>query len=45
MNEAERARILVIDDDENTRRSLWTVFEEEGYEVDVAARGHEAVGV
>lgn len=43
MNEAERAKILVIDDDESTRRSLWTVLEEEGYEVDVAASGHEAV--
>lgn len=43
MKEAERARILVIDDDESTRRSLSTVLEEEGYEVDVAASGHEAV--
>jgi len=43
MNEAERVRILVIDDDENTRRSLSTVLEEKGYEVDVAANGHEAV--
>jgi DNA-binding NtrC family response regulator len=43
MNEAERARILVIDDDENTRRSLSSVLEEKGYEVDVAASGHEAV--
>jgi DNA-binding NtrC family response regulator len=43
MNEAERARILAIDDDENTRRSLSTVLEEEGYEVDVAASDHKAV--
>lgn len=43
MKEAERARLLVIDDDESTRRSLSTVLEEEGYEVDVAASGHEAV--
>jgi DNA-binding NtrC family response regulator len=43
MNKAERARILVIDDDENTRRSLSTLLAEEGYEVEVAGSGHEAV--
>jgi DNA-binding response OmpR family regulator len=43
MNEAERARILVIDDDEDTRRSLSTVLEMKGHEIDVAANGHEAV--
>jgi len=43
LNSVERARILIIDDDENTRSSLLTVLEEEGYEVDVASSGYEAV--
>jgi len=43
MKKADRARILVIDDDENIRRSLSTVLIEKGYEVDVAATGHEAI--
>ncbi len=43
MGASRRARILVIDDDESIRRSLRTVLEEEGYVVDVAENGQEAV--
>ena len=37
------ARILVIDDDEGIRESLATVLKEEGYVVDVAENGQEAI--
>jgi len=43
MKEAEPARILVIDDDETVRRSLEAVLKEDGYEVDVAENGKEAI--
>jgi len=43
MTRPERARILVIDDDKGIRESLETVLKEEGYEVDVAENGHEAI--
>jgi DNA-binding response OmpR family regulator len=43
MKEAEQARILVIDDDETVRRSLEAVLKEDGYEVDVAENGKEAI--
>ena len=43
MTKPERARILVIDDDKGIRESLETVLKEEGYEVDVAENGHEAI--
>jgi DNA-binding NtrC family response regulator len=43
MTKSERARILVIDDDKGIRESLETVLKEEGYEVDVAENGHEAI--
>jgi len=39
----ETARILVIDDDESIRKSLATVLEEEGYVVDTAENGKEAI--
>ncbi|RJS76309.1 response regulator [Candidatus Bathyarchaeota archaeon] len=39
----ERARILVVDDDENIRSVLSTVLEEKGYEVDTARNGREAI--
>jgi CheY-like chemotaxis protein len=32
----ERARILVVDDDETIRKVLATILEEEGYAVDMA---------
>jgi CheY-like chemotaxis protein len=35
----ERARILVIDDDESVRRVLATILEEEGYTVDTVKNG------
>jgi DNA-binding NtrC family response regulator len=43
MKEAKQARILVIDDDETVRRSLEAVLKEDGYEVDVAENGKEAI--
>jgi DNA-binding NtrC family response regulator len=38
----ETIRILIVDDDENIRKSLATVLEEEGYIVDTAENGKEA---
>ena len=43
MAAATHARILVIDDDEGIRESLATVLKEEGYVVDVAQNGQEAI--
>jgi len=43
MKEREQARILVIDDDATVRRSLEVVLKEDGYEVDVAENGKEAI--
>ena len=37
------ARILVIDDDESIRRTMSAILEEEGYIVDLAATGREAI--
>jgi len=37
------ARILIVDDDESIRKSLSAVLEEEGYFVDTAENGSEAV--
>ncbi len=39
----ERARILVVDDDESIRKVLKTILEEEGYVVDTANNGKEAI--
>jgi two-component system response regulator AtoC len=39
----ESARILVVDDDESIRKVLSAVLEENGYSVDTAASGSEAV--
>ena len=39
----ERARILVVDDDESIRKVLATILEEEGYVVDTAKNGREAI--
>jgi DNA-binding NtrC family response regulator len=39
----ERARILVVDDDESVRKVLATILEEEGYDVDTAENGREAI--
>jgi DNA-binding NtrC family response regulator len=37
------ARILVVDDDETIRRTMKAILEDEGYTVDLAATGKEAI--
>ena len=37
------AKILVVDDDENIRKTIKTILEDEGYVVDLAATGTEAI--
>lgn len=37
------ARILVVDDDENIRKTLTTILKDEGYMVDAAQNGNEAI--
>ncbi len=39
----EATRILVIDDDESIRKSIARILEEEGYIVDTAGTGEEAI--
>lgn len=39
----EHVRILVVDDDESIRQVLATILEEEGYVVDTAENGREAI--
>lgn len=39
----ERARILIVDNDESIRKVLKTILEEEGYVVNTAKNGKEAV--
>jgi DNA-binding NtrC family response regulator len=39
----ERARILVVDDDESIRKVLATILEDNGYAVDTAKNGEEAI--
>jgi two-component system response regulator HydG len=39
----ERARILVVDDDESIRKAISTILEEKGYLVDTAESGREAI--
>lgn len=39
----ERARILVVDDDDGIRKSMKAILEDEGYNVDVAENGKEAI--
>jgi len=43
MNETEQAKILIIDDDENIRKSISTVLQEKGYLVDTAENGRAAI--
>ncbi len=38
-----KANLLVVDDQMGVRRLLYEAFKEEGYEVEVAASGHEAL--
>jgi DNA-binding NtrC family response regulator len=39
----ETARILIVDDDENIRKALATILEEEGYQVDSAENAKQAI--
>ena len=39
----ERARILVIDDDESIRKTITSILEEKGYMVETAENGKEAI--
>jgi DNA-binding NtrC family response regulator len=39
----ERVRILVVDDDESIRKTLATILEDKGYDVDTAENGKEAI--
>jgi two-component system response regulator PilR (NtrC family) len=43
MKMSEKARILIIDDDESIRKVFSTILEEEGYAVDVAEDCGEAI--
>ena len=43
MKELEQARILVIDDDATVRRSLEVALKKNGYDVNVAENGQEAI--
>ena len=39
----EKASILIVDDDESTRRSLELIFRKKGYEIETAVSGQEAL--
>jgi len=39
----KQARILIVDDDENIRKTMTAILEDEGYIVDSAASGNEAI--
>jgi len=39
----KHARILVVDDDENIRNTVKAILEDEGYLVDLATTGKEAI--
>jgi len=39
----KHARILVVDDDESIRKTMQAILEDEGYIVDLAATGSEAI--
>ena len=41
----QTASILVVDDEENTREGLSKILTKEGYAVEMAANGKEAIGV
>jgi two-component system response regulator HydG len=43
MNLDKNARIIIVDDDENIRKTMKTILEYEGYIVDLAATGNEAI--
>lgn len=39
----EKAKILIVDDDENIRKTMKAILEEENYYVDLATNGKEAI--
>ncbi len=39
----KRPRILVVDDDETIRKTMKAILQDEGYDVDLAASGKEAI--
>ncbi len=39
----KQARIIIVDDDENIRKTMKAILEDEGYIVDVAANGNQAI--
>ena len=39
----EKAKILIVDDDENIRKTMKAILEEENYSVDLATNGKEAI--
>jgi DNA-binding NtrC family response regulator len=39
----KNSRILIVDDDETIRKTMQTILEDEGYLVDIAATGNEAI--
>jgi DNA-binding response OmpR family regulator len=43
MSLGKNARIIIVDDDENIRKTMKTILEDEGYAVDLAATGNEAI--
>ena len=40
---AEKARILIVDDDENIRKTMKAILEDENYWVEIATNGKEAI--
>ena len=40
---AEKARILIVDDDENIRKTMKAILEDENYFVEIATNGKEAI--
>jgi DNA-binding response OmpR family regulator len=42
-NLSKQARILVVDDDEDIRKTVSVILKDEGYIVDLAATGNEAI--
>jgi CheY-like chemotaxis protein len=44
MSDRRRCKILVVEDDDDIRDSLKELLEEEGYRVDTAANGQQALG-
>ncbi|NIM12766.1 MAG: response regulator [Candidatus Aminicenantes bacterium] len=43
MKKKAEASILIVDDDENTRKSLTLIFKRKGYEIETAGTGNEAI--